>query len=698
MKQAADQTNSPLVDSAERASQTAVMEAVNRIQAIIEFDLNGQILHANALFLATMGYTLDEIVGKHHRMFCQPEYAQSVQYPEFWARLAAGEANSGEYPRLGKNGQIVWLQASYNPILDAAGKPFKVVKFATDITEAKVRHAHFKGKIEAIDRVQAVIEFDLQGQVLHANPNFLATFGYTLEELVGQHHRMFCEPAFAGSTEYVAFWNHLGSGKFHAGEFKRVAKDGQIVWIQATYNPIFDAEGKPVSVVKFATDITAVKLSNADFEGKAEAINRVQAVIEFDLQGRVLFANPNFLGTFGYELTEVLGQHHRMFCSPAYARSPDYIAFWERLGRGEFNAGEYQRVGKNGENIWIQASYNPIFDAEGKPIKVVKFATDITDIKLKTAEFEGKITAISRSQAVIEFDMQGKVLQANSTFLRTVGYTAKEVVGQHHQMFCEPALVISSDYRNFWANLAEGNFQSGRFKRVGKHGAEVWLQATYNPILDNSGQPYRVVKFAMDITAQVHREQLVTNKVEAIAEVLDELSASINSIAGSSQHSSELALQTQKEAAEGNRLLSLSREAIVEIQKSSKDVQDIVNTISEIAGQTNLLAFNAAIEAARAGEHGLGFSVVADEVRKLAEKSALAAKEIAKLINETVDRVGEGGRISAQVKDAFEKIVQSVGNTTASISQIHDATVAQASATSSAANLLSELQQSTSEH
>jgi methyl-accepting chemotaxis protein len=429
-----------------------------------------------------------------------------------------------------------------------------------------------------------------------------------------------------------------------------------------------------------------------------EALNRIQAIIEFDLTGRVLHANPNFLSTFGYELADIVGQHHRIFCHPSYTRTAEYMAFWERLARGEFNAGEYQRVGKNGQDIWIQASYNPIFDADGKPIKVVKFATDITPIKLHNAEFEGKIKAISRSQAVIEFDMQGNVLSANSNFLRTMGYTAKEVVGQHHQMFCAPALIVSSDYRNFWANLAEGTFQSGRFKRVGKHGAEVWLQATYNPILDINGEPYRIVKFAMDITKQVHREQLVTDKVESIGVVLDELSASIDSISGSSQRSSELAKQTQHEAAEGNRLLSRSRAAIVAIQKSSDDVQEIVKTISDIAGQTNLLAFNAAIEAARAGEHGLGFSVVADEVRKLAEKSALAAKEIANLINETVDRVGEGGRISAQVEESFEKIVGSVGNTTESIGQIHVATAAQAAATRNAANLLSELQQSTSEH
>ncbi len=425
-----------------------------------------------------------------------------------------------------------------------------------------------------------------------------------------------------------------------------------------------------------------------------EAIHRVQAIIEFDLDGRILTANANFLTTFGYTLDEVVGQHHRMFCEPAFTRTPEYLAFWEHLTHGEFNAGQFRRLDKRGQNIWISASYNPILDAEGRTVKVVKLATDITAIKLQSSESAGKLDAISRSQAVIEFDMQGNVLSANRNFLRTMGYTAPEVEGRHHSMFCNEALVRSPTYRNFWADLSEGKFKSDRFMRLGKHGAEVWIQATYNPILDMDGKPFKVIKFAVDVTEQVQREQLIQDKIKAIGEVLNELTRAIGSISSSSERSSQLASQTQQEAEDGNRLLGKSREAIVEIQKSSQDVHEIINTISDIASQTNLLAFNAAIEAARAGEHGLGFSVVADEVRKLAEKSAKAAREIATMINETIGLVNEGGHISAQVEQAFTRIERSVGNTTQSIAHINSATTEQAEATRSVSVLLAELQAS----
>jgi methyl-accepting chemotaxis protein len=453
-----------------------------------------------------------------------------------------------------------------------------------------------------------------------------------------------------------------------------------------------------MTATQLTDNASATASSSGEKDAWLDAIHRVQAVIEFDLQGRVLAANRNFLDTFGYSLEEIQGQHHRMFCEPGYAKSMEYLAFWDRLARGEFNAGEFRRLGKNGVDIWIQASYNPILDGNGRPMKVVKFATDITETKKRNAEFEGKMEAISRSQAVIEFDMQGNILSANSNFLRTLGYTSQEIVGQHHRMFCGQALVQSAEYRNFWANLAEGKFQSGRFQRIGKHGAEVWIQATYNPILDVNGQAYKVVKYAMDVTDQVQLEQTVREKVDGISQVMEELSASIDSISGSSSKSSELALRTQQEATEGSRLLKLSRDGIVEIQKSSQDVHEIIRTIGDIASQTNLLAFNAAIEAARAGQHGLGFSVVADEVRKLAEKSALAAREIAKLITQTIAQIDDGGRMSAQVEEAFNQIMRSVTSTTESIAQIHAATSEQAVATRDVASLLNGLQQISQRH
>ena len=286
--------------------------------------------------------------------------------------------------------------------------------------------------LAALEHVQAVIEFNLEGRVQRANGLFLDLMGYTLDEVVGQHHRMFCPPEVTSSDSYRELWDGLRAGQVREEVFLRVTKAGKQVWLQASYNPVRDADGRPVGVVKLATDITAQRIQQADFEGKIAAINRVQAVIEFDLVGHVLEADPNFLNTFGYGLEEILGRHHRMFCQPEFAGSGEYANFWERLGRGEFIAGRFRRQSKDGREIWLQASYNPILDVTGKPYKVVKFAVDITNDMNTAAETKGKIDAIGLSQAVIEFDMEGNVLLANPNFLRTMGYTLAEIRGKHH--------------------------------------------------------------------------------------------------------------------------------------------------------------------------------------------------------------------------------------------------------------------------
>jgi methyl-accepting chemotaxis protein len=231
---------------------------------------------------------------------------------------------------------------------------------------------------EALDRVHAIIEFDLDGNILSANDNFLSIFGYAWDEIAGQHHRMFCEPSFADSEAYASLWNKLGRGSFEAADFKRLGKGGREVWLSATYTPVLDDSGTPVRVVKFARDITEETLRIAEFEGKIRAIERAQAVIEFAPDGTVLAANDNFLKIFGYRLDEVVGKHHRMFCDPGYAESPEYSRFWQALGRGEYVADEFKRLSKDGAEVWLQASYNPIFDMDGRAFKIVKFASDIT--------------------------------------------------------------------------------------------------------------------------------------------------------------------------------------------------------------------------------------------------------------------------------------------------------------------------------
>jgi len=362
------------------AAREALAQAIamNKSQAVIEFKLDGTIITANQNFLDAMGYRLDEIAGKHHQMFVTPELRDSPDYHAFWAKLNRGEYQAAEYKRLGKGGREVWIQASYNPILDGAGKPVKVIKFATDITERKIRNMEDAGKISAIGRAQAVIEFNLDGTIITANENFLATVGYGLDEIQGKHHSMFVAPSERDSAAYREFWAKLGRGEFQSAEYKRFGKGGKEVWILASYNPILDDAGKPFKVVKFASDVTAEKLKAANYAGQIEAIGKSQAVIEFSMDGNVLTANQNFLDALGYSLSEIQGKHHSLFMPHDQRDSDAYRTFWAALNRGEFQSGEYERVGKGGKQIWIQASYNPIRDLNGKPCKVVKYASDTT--------------------------------------------------------------------------------------------------------------------------------------------------------------------------------------------------------------------------------------------------------------------------------------------------------------------------------
>ena len=573
-----------------------------------------------------------------------------------------------------------------------AEKPVKAMKSAArEASLFEVDVADLPGYVAAISRSQAIVEFDLDGTVLNANDLFLSVMGYPLAAVKGKHHRMFCMPEHTDSAEYADLWARLRAGEPQAGEFMRMTGQGQCVWLQATYTPILGPDGTPYKVVKFGRDVTADKLARLNAEGKLSAIDRAQAVIEFDLSGRVLDANPNFLALMGYRLEEIQGHHHRIFVEPVQAASADYQAFWERLSRGEFNAGEYKRIGKDGKEVWIQAIYNPIFDLRGKPVKVVKFATDVTASKLVSAEYQAKVAAIGLGQAVIEFDLDGNVLTANRNFLVAMGYTLREIQGQHHSLFCSADYIQSAEYRDFWLRLNEGKFVSGRFHRVGKYERDVWIQATYNPILDLNGKVKKVVKYAYDVTKEVMLEKRISAKTVDMTHSVRSLVDSIKAIADNSGVASSMAMETAMAAKTGFDAVQKSIDAIGRIQSSSTRVSEIVRVISEIANQTNLLAFNAANEAARAGQQGVGFSVVAAEVRKLAERSSGAAQEIARLIDESALHVQQGADVSKSAASSFEGIMSAVERTVESASEIAGATEKQREMAGQVSGLIDDL-------
>ncbi len=487
-------------------------------------------------------------------------------------------------------------------------------------------------RLEALNRSQAVISFNRDGTILDANRNFLDALGYQLEDVRGKHHRMFVENAYAASSDYSSFWERLKKGEFQAAEYKRIGKDGKEVWIQATYNPILDTKGNTVQVVKYATDVTDQKQQTADFMGQIAAIRKSQAVIEFNLDGTIIDANDHFLNAVGYGLDEVRGRHHRMFVEPSYGSSPAYTEFWEALNRGEYQSAEYMRMGKDGREIWIQASYNPIFDMNGKPFKVVKYATDITTQKMQSADFTGQLAAINKAQAVIEFSMDGTITHANPNFLGAVGYSLEEVKGKHHRIFVDTAYAESVEYADFWRHLNAGDFQAAEYKRFGKGGKEVYIQATYNPIMDANGRPFKVVKYATDISGLVaaRREvsassELTLLNVQSVTSAAEELTASINEIAKNTVRS--------KTAVEDiNAKVKMTDESTAKLQQATSDMDNIVKLIESIASQINLLALNATIESARAGEAGKGFAVVAGEVKSLASQTTLATQRISQEI------------------------------------------------------------------
>ncbi|MBX7278103.1 PAS domain-containing methyl-accepting chemotaxis protein [Pseudomonas sp. ERGC3:05] len=420
--------------------------------------------------------------------------------------------------------------------------------------------------------------------------------------------------------------------------------------------------------------ISTLQHTNAQQASMLDAIERSMAVIEFDLQGVVLRANDNFLKTMGYRAEQIVGQPHRMFCTPAFARSAEYNQLWTQLRNGQFQSGTFERVAGSGQSVWLEASYNPVRNDTGQVIKVVKYAMDVTPRLQTESEANAKLGAIDRAMAVIEFNLDGTIITANGNFLQRMGYTLSQIQGQHHRVFCKPELANSSAYSEFWKRLNQGELFSGQFERIDKNGQTVWLEANYNPVYDASGRLCKVVKFASDVTARVQQHAADA----ASANQAYHISMNTRDIA-------EKGADVIQQTASGMRAIAAdidgSSQLIAKLGERSQQITAIVNTIRGIADQTNLLALNAAIEAARAGEQGRGFAVVADEVRQLAARTSGSTAEISSMIamiqDETrqaiesmdstrdraalgVDLANRAGTVILQIREGTTEAVQAV--------------------------------------
>jgi len=676
--------------------------------------------------------------------------------------------------------------------------------------------------VSALNKSLAVIEFEPSGIIITANANFLSVMEYQLEDVQGQHHSLFVDYDDAKSNDYKNFWQRLRNGEFISDEFKRFAKSGKEVWIQATYNPIINSEGQVLKVVKLATDITDQKLVSANAAGQISAISKSQAVIEFSLDGSIISANDNFLNALGYQLDEIKGQHHRLFVAPEYANSNEYKEFWTKLGRGEFDSGEYLRIGKQGQEIWIQASYNPIYDMNGKPFKVIKYATNITVQKelekasRKAADLANALKVCQANVMIADEDLNiifvndcvQKMLKIREKELQTVlpNFSVDSLIGtcvddfhKHpaHQrellknldkphkaelllagvtftLIASPWIsqegkklgtivewedrtaevaiekeiatlisaagkgdldtrVIENGKEGFFLRLAQGlnslvkivddavadtgdmldAMANGDLsKRIEKEykGSFDKLKRDANTTADKLTEVINRINSSATLVASgaeeisqgnadlSQRTEEQASSLEETASSMEEMTSTVRQNADNAKVANDLAEETCEKAIQGGEVVNRAVTSMSAINESSKKIADIIGVIDEIAFQTNLLALNAAVEAARAGEQGRGFAVVAGEVRNLAQRSAGAAKEIKELIRDSVGKVADGSQLVNESGATLKEIVVSVQRVTQMISDITEASEEQSAGIEQVNKAISQMDEMTQQN
>ena len=501
----------------------------------------------------------------------------------------------------------------------------------------------------ALDRSLAIATYDPSGKILSANAKFCATLGYELPEIIGRNHKILVDPGYASTDDCRAFWAKLLAGDSDTRDCQRIGRAGNEIWLQATYSPVIDSRGRIGKIVQIASDVTEEKLRRLASEGKVAAITRVQAVIEFNTGGEIIAANKLFLDAVEYSMEEIAGRHHRILCKPEFANSEAYTNFWRRLNRGDCIAGEFARIGRNRKEIWLQISYNPILDANGRVMKIVALATDTTG-RVYAAQMLGKGLA-----ELAEGNLSHRIDAALDPLYEKLRTDYNAAAGQLHSLVGGIA-----------GNTAE--------------------------IRSGTGE---IAQAAEDLARRTEQQAAT---LEQTAAALDEITTNVRRTAEGARTAGVAVRQARAEADRSDTVVRGAVSAMSEIEQSARQISQIIGVIDEIAFQTNLLALNAGVEAARAGDVGRGFAVVAAEVRALAQRSAEAAKEIKALISVSTQQVGRGVDLVGEAGRALSQIAKQVVDIDAVVNEIAASAQEQATGLAEVNTAVNEMDQVTQQN